>query len=303
MDPTERPSAICASCGAPLFGQYCSQCGEERFTSEKRTLRYFFRHIIGTELLNFDGKLLRTFTPLFARPGFLTAEYALGRRRPYLHPFRILLIGIVAYVLSTFGTGMGGFSFGSGSFRLSYVPTIVAGNSAGATVDRIDRYEIVERMLEAKTGVPRENIPDEVGDRFAATVATLATPLSFAVVVLFGMLLFLLFNRKRPHFVDHLVFALHYYGFALIVSMCTVAWVRLPLGLSLFAIIAGSFALMIWQVVYLVIAVRRFYLPQQGPWTAWPASTGAALLLFVFSGVFITAVQLGSGVVAVWLLP
>lgn len=302
MDPTEIQSSTCASCGTPLAGPYCSQCGEERFTPEKRTVRYFFGHVVGTELLNFDGKLLRTFTPLFARPGFLTAEYALGRRRLYLHPFRILLIAIVAYVFSTFGTGIGGFTLGSGSFKLSIVPTILAGSSAGAAVDRIDRYEIIERMLEAKAGVPVESVPDDLDDRFTATLTTLATPLSFAVVVLFGMLLYLLFNRQRPHFVDHLVFALHYYGFALIVAVLAVAWVRSPLEVSFTAFLLGSSALILWQFVYLVIAVRRFYLPQQRPWTAWPASTGTALLLYVFSGVFITAVQLGSGVVAVWLL-
>jgi hypothetical protein len=36
--------------------------------------------------------------PLHA-PGQLSLEYAAGRRRPYVNPFRLLLIAIVAYVL------------------------------------------------------------------------------------------------------------------------------------------------------------------------------------------------------------
>jgi hypothetical protein len=50
--------------------------------------------------------LWRTLRLLFVRPGRLSLEYAAGRRRPYINPFRVLLIAIVVYVLLTASSGL-----------------------------------------------------------------------------------------------------------------------------------------------------------------------------------------------------
>ena len=87
------------SCDAPLAGPYCSQCGERTLEPEALTLRHFVVHTVAHELLHVDGALWRTLRLLFVRPGRLSLEYAAGRRRPYVNPFRLLLIAIVAYTL------------------------------------------------------------------------------------------------------------------------------------------------------------------------------------------------------------
>ncbi len=49
---------------------------------------------------NLDSKFYKSFKYLFSRPGFLTAEFIAGRRKPYLGPFQIyLLASIVFYIL------------------------------------------------------------------------------------------------------------------------------------------------------------------------------------------------------------
>ena len=79
----------CVSCDAPLAGPYCARCGERTLEPEALTLRHFAVHTVAHELLHVDGALWRTLRLLFVRPGKLSLEYAAGRRRPYVNPFRL----------------------------------------------------------------------------------------------------------------------------------------------------------------------------------------------------------------------
>src|SRR5687768_6409566 len=99
VDTTTPDVERCVSCGAALFGPYCSRCGERALEPEALTLRHFLAHTVAHELLNVDGALWRSLRLLFLRPGRLSLEYAAGRRRPYVNPFRLLLIAIIAYAL------------------------------------------------------------------------------------------------------------------------------------------------------------------------------------------------------------
>lgn len=295
--------AACASCGTALAGPYCSQCGEEVLNPEKLTLRYFFGNTVVSELFNIDGKIRRTLNLLLGRPGFLAIEYALGRRRPYLNPLRILIIAIIVFALGTMSGLAFTFTFGSGDFKLnlSVVPSVITSEGTlGGMLSRIDRSAVIQGMLERKTGTSLGEIPTEVGARFNQIVGNLATPLSFTVVLLLGLLVFLLFNRRRPLFVEHLVFGIHYYSFVLFTSLLLVIAVRLQPWFVIFLL--SSLAVTLWQLAYLATAVRRFYLADVRRLLAWPTSVGVALLLVIFNSVFITGVQLASGAVAVWLL-
>src|SRR5215471_18832564 len=99
-DPTPHSSpAVCAECGAPLKGRFCSQCGEETIDRHSLTLRHFLCHHVLHELSHVDGKIFLTFRYLFFRPGFLSAEYFAGRRSRYVNPVRLLLTGILILAL------------------------------------------------------------------------------------------------------------------------------------------------------------------------------------------------------------
>ena len=89
----------CVSCEASLTGPYCSRCGERTLEPDALTLRHFVVHTVAHELLHVDGAIWRTLRLLVTHPGQLSLEYAAGRRRPYVNPFRLLLIAIVAYAL------------------------------------------------------------------------------------------------------------------------------------------------------------------------------------------------------------
>jgi Protein of unknown function (DUF3667) len=108
VDTTTLGMERCVSCDASRSGPYCSQCGERALEPEALTLRHFLVHTVVHELLHVDGTLWRTRRLLFVRPGRLSLEYAAGRRRPYINPFRVRLIAIVAHRAKSRGRTYGG---------------------------------------------------------------------------------------------------------------------------------------------------------------------------------------------------
>ena len=90
MCPDPAPAVACRNCGANVTGDYCAACGQE--TQVKLpTARVFLREAMG-RYVALDGRLWRTLAALMFRPGFLTREYIVGRRRRYIRPARLFLV-------------------------------------------------------------------------------------------------------------------------------------------------------------------------------------------------------------------
>ena len=80
-------SKTCANCGAPMLGPFCYACGQP----EKGMIRHLASVLsdVADTVFNIDSRVLRSIGPLYFRPGFLTAEYFVGRRMRYVTPFRL----------------------------------------------------------------------------------------------------------------------------------------------------------------------------------------------------------------------
>lgn len=294
-------STPCASCGHPLDGVYCSRCGEERLDPRKLTVRYFLTHTVPSEILDLDGKVWRTFKLLMFRPGFLAVEYASGRRRLYVKPLRALLIVIVTYTLITAGRTIFTLGIPGTDMKVSTVPAAFpAGKSIGATLFQVDRFGILRRLYEVKMG-PVERATDDVRDRFSAVLNAAATGLSFTSVVLLALAFYACFHRRRHLLVEHLVFSMNYLSFLLISSLILVSAFRLREHGTPF-VLASLLAVMIWQLAYLAVSIRRFYLPDSRRIVAWPMVGLLAALFNLLNAFFITAVQFAAGAFAIWWL-
>ena len=299
--PPSTSRAVCATCGLPLEGRYCSACGEERLEPHQLTVRHFVTDSLLPEIVNLDGKIWRTLGLLLFRPGALALEYAAGRRRKYVQPLRVLLTAIIVYVLAM-PKGVG-FTFNFGPIALSVMPaTLPKSGSIQGTLQQIDRFGMLERLFTTKMG-PVATAPDAVTRRFTDMLRDFTTPVSFASVVLLAIVLYALFRRRRPLFVEHAVLSMHYFSFVLLSSLIHV----IARGLGVFASMAGLLLVMVsvalWQGAYLVFALRRFYWPSDArrliPWTR---AAAAAVLVYLVNSVFITVVQLMGGAVAIWRL-
>ena len=295
-------SATCASCGQSLDGRYCSTCGEERLDAGQLTVWHFLTDTLA-DVVDLDGKIWRTLRLLLFRPGFLALEYSAGRRRPYVKPLRVLLTAIVVYALSM----PSGLSFTLQVPGLEMVGVSVAPvpapktRSVDATLSKIDRFGILERMFTQKLGSP-ESATSDVRDRFNDMLNALATPLSFTTVVLLALALYVCFHRRRPLLVEHAVFSMHYFSFVLLTSLLDVVGVKIGLVRIFLVFVALMLAVAFWQFAYLAVAIRRFYLPDAKRLLAWPTVVALAALLYALNTFFITAVQLSAGAIAIWRL-
>lgn len=100
VSPPEPPAPqtlVCANCGAPLAGEYCSNCGQ-RHEPHVHTIAHFASEAFES-ITHADSRLWRTLGYLLTRPGLLTREFFAGRRARYLPPFRLYIVISVVFFL------------------------------------------------------------------------------------------------------------------------------------------------------------------------------------------------------------
>jgi len=95
-----RKETDCLNCGATVQGRYCHVCGQEN-TEPKETFWHMFTHFF-YDITHFDGSFFVTLKDLLFKPGFLSREYMLGRRKKYLHPVRMYVFTSAVFFLVFF---------------------------------------------------------------------------------------------------------------------------------------------------------------------------------------------------------
>lgn len=95
-----RKETNCLNCGATVQGRYCQACGQEN-TEPKETFWHMFTHFF-YDITHFDGSFFITLKDLLFKPGFLSREYMLGRRKKYLHPVRMYVFTSAVFFLVFF---------------------------------------------------------------------------------------------------------------------------------------------------------------------------------------------------------
>jgi hypothetical protein len=81
---------VCANCGVPLSGEYCTACGQ-RHEPHVHSVGHFFGEAFES-ITHADSRLWRTLGYLLAKPGRLTRDFFQGYRVRYLPPFRLYLV-------------------------------------------------------------------------------------------------------------------------------------------------------------------------------------------------------------------
>ena len=104
--PEAPPQVPCRNCGAPLLGGHCYACGQP-VKGLVRPLGNLFGDLLDS-VFNVDTRILRTIPPLFAKPGFLTAEYFAGRQVRYVTPVRLFFfLAIITFFFAQLTTDVG----------------------------------------------------------------------------------------------------------------------------------------------------------------------------------------------------
>ncbi len=96
----ERKDRNCLNCNAHIHGRYCHICGQEN-TEAEETVWHLVTHFFN-DITHFDGRFFSTLKRLVFKPGFLSAEYKLGRRTTYLNPVRMYIFTSFIFFLVFF---------------------------------------------------------------------------------------------------------------------------------------------------------------------------------------------------------
>jgi hypothetical protein len=93
----------CPNCEKTLNeqDQYCAACGQPVFDLHQS----FFKiaHQMTHEMLDIDGRLMRTLKGLLFKPGFISEQYRQGRRISYTPPLRMyLVVSVLFFILVSF---------------------------------------------------------------------------------------------------------------------------------------------------------------------------------------------------------
>lgn len=265
----EQPADHCRNCGASLGGEYCAACGQR----EGRADLHFGEaagDILG-DVVRLDSRLWRTLSALLLRPGFLSAEFIAGRRVRYLPPFRLyLILSFITFLLLSLSPedtlqlgledGMGPEQESSGANE--------ATDAAAPPHFSIDEHDddpawvvAVKERLEGNVRRAMEN-----PDRYGEVILEYLPQMLFLLLPVSALLLHILYFTKPFHYLQHLIFALHYHSFVyllLLVDFVVEAIARPLEGLLVLAL-----------VIYLPLALRRCY---GGSWLG--AISRAAILM------------------------
>jgi hypothetical protein len=189
---SELPAMPCPSCGKPVTGRFCGQCGEQRVTAHDHSIRHFAEHVFES-LTHFDFKSLRAFKTLVVRPGLLTREYLDGRRRRYVGPIQLFVIANVLFALA-----------GPNSFRTPL------------SVQEHDRpFPAFKQALVAQAIADRDLDREEFSRAFDEAAGLQAKTWVFAMIPALALVTAALYGFRRYYF-EHLIFATHFYTFLLL---------------------------------------------------------------------------------------
>jgi hypothetical protein len=261
--PASAHPARCANCGAALTGRFCAACGQ----SVEASLRPVWELIEQAleSLVHFDARGPRSLLLLLFRPGELTRQYIAGKRASFVQPVRFYILISLVFFLAIWATN---------TAIVQFVGFRTASGHEGVAFRLFSPLAAVQKDLPAPDLASRIHImSDDEGDspawatrRIAALERALKEPtilnermselfpkMMFALVPVFGLVLWLLYVRRRRYLIEHLVFARHFHSFAFVLAALVIV-VRpiLPSGSSggLFLVPAG---------LYLLLALKRVY--------------------------------------------
>ncbi len=273
---TDAPPRLCLNCGNELQGPFCHRCGQ-RDQAKRLPLKALFHDVLH-DIWHFDHKVLETLRLLVFKPGVLTLAYLEGRRSRYVPPFRLYIF--VSFVLF--------FAFslvpvGNGKPGASSVNVIVEAETGKAeqkpTNTKASPEDEWANNLKARAKATKKN-PEGFQRAFLSNLSKSL----FLLMPLFAAILHLLYLRRKPLYVDHLILSLHYHTLAFLVILALMGLAALP-GED-WGLLPGL-AMFLVPPLHLAASLRKLH--SQG----WAKSLIKAALTSIVYGAIILATLFG----------
>jgi hypothetical protein len=268
----------CLNCGTKLVDLYCHHCGQKD-TPRRQTLSELIKTYIGL-LLSIESNFLHKAGFLLFKPGFLPKEYTAGKRESYYHPAQIY--GFISFVfflllfslpggdkisvkvsaneqeIIKYDGEMQGLREGFNQAKVKY-KSVAEYDSVQNTLPSKMRDGWLSRTMNIRTIELDEKYKDDIsGNRLATDFAQSFndnfSKVLFCLLPIFALLLKALYFRKDFYYSEHLIFTLFYYNFFYLAAILNLLLTYIPF--------IGGFlkaGIIIWMLIYLLIAMKRMY--------------------------------------------
>ncbi|WP_028080159.1 DUF3667 domain-containing protein [Solimonas soli] len=188
----------CRNCGTPLGDRYCPHCGQPAriaIPSARQFLRDF-----ADKSLALQARLPLTLRALLS-PGQLTVDYLDGRRERYLKPLNLYVaVSVLFFLLLSAVPGI--------DVRIGWTLEIETKAEARSTIAADSGIAALDGRVAAFARLPPQRQQRVLRDGMIRN----APRVLFVLVPLFALLLHLLVRGR--YYGEHLLFALHFHGFA-----------------------------------------------------------------------------------------
>jgi len=208
------PPRLCLNCATELQGSFCHHCGQ-RDQPRRLPLKALFHDVLH-DIWHFDHKVFETLRLLVLKPGLLTLAYLDGRRNRYVPPFR-LYIFLSFLLFSAFAMIHTG-----GEKKSAEPPPHVTLNVEAPELN------MSGQPTWAKDLNTRIHAAVKDPGAFQRTFLSNLSKSLFLLMPLFAMMLHLLYVRRRPLFVDHLILSLHHHALSFLVILALLGLAALP---------------------------------------------------------------------------
>jgi hypothetical protein len=246
---------ICMTCGKEAHENFCSHCGEKRHDDHDFSLKHVLAEA-AEAFFHVDSKIFLTLKTLVARPGKLTADFFLGRRKPFMSPLQTFFVCNLLFFILQPLTGL--------EILAPPLRVFESNDYIGKTATRL-----VDRRL-AKEHLSRTNAEqfNEFTERFDHVAHLQAKSLILVLAPMLAVVLAILnFGRKR-YFSEHIIFSLHAYAWWLLwilTILVVMALIYVSPSLTGYSISIRFIDRIATPLefgglgVYLFLASRRFY--------------------------------------------
>ena len=184
----------CPSCSRTRTAPYCAQCGEEPLRPRDLTSGDVLVQI-AKAFSNLDSNLSRSFRLLLTRPGALTLAHVRGQRRRYLRPLQCFLVANALFFAMQ-----------------SLTHTAIFSSPLSSHLSHQDWSDFARGLVSPRLAARHVTL-DAYARQFDLAVAFYAKTLIILMALAFAPMAALLFRGRRLPIGAHVVFALHFYVF------------------------------------------------------------------------------------------
>lgn len=233
---------ICKSCGNHFTGLYCNLCGEKVILPQDRSFRTFLGSIL-IALTLADSKFLRTLWQMIKNPGFISGEFAEGRRVKYLKPLSVFFVLNLVYFL---------------------VPTIQLFNASLRT--QLNSFQ--SKMIMQRVALKMTELGFSDVQSFAVLYDQKSMGIAKMLVILFAVVaslpLNILYRSRNRYFTDHVALSVELVCFNLAINAFLLTLIMRLTGLGTYIGEVGLTAIFITTNLYFLIRSGIAFYEERG---------------------------------------